>query len=333
MDIRDGLTGAVGRTPLIKVRSLSEATGCTILYKAESLNPGGSVKDRAALWMVRRAERDGALAPGGRIFEGTAGNTGIGLAVVANALGYHLTVVVPSNQSREKIDTLRLLGATVELVPPAPFKDENNYYHVARRRAEAEGGFWANQFENTANADAHYESTGPEIWEQTGGHIDGIVMAAGTGGTIGGTTAFLKERRSELVAAVVDPAGSALYSWVRSGVLLAQGTSITEGIGIGRITANFARARLDDAYFGSDREVVEMAHHLLRADGLLVGGSAALNAVGAVRMARALGPGKTVVTILCDNGGRYQSSLFNPEWLAERDLAPQAKGLEFLDAR
>ena len=332
MDIRDGLPGAVGRTPLIRVESLSEATGCTILFKAESLNPGGSVKDRAALWMVRRAEQEGALKPGGRIFEGTAGNTGIGLAVVANALGYGLTVVVPSNQSKEKIDTLRLLGATVELVPAAPFKDENNYYHVARRRAAESGGFWANQFENTANADAHYESTGPELWEQTGGAIDGVVMAAGTGGTIGGTTAFLKERRSDLVAAVIDPAGSALYSWVKRGVLEASGSSITEGIGIGRITANFARARLDDGFQGTDREVVEMAHHLLRADGLLVGGSAALNAVGAVRLARALGPGKTIVTILCDNGGRYQSTLFNPEWLAARELVPQARGLEFLSA-
>lgn len=328
MDIRDGLTGAVGRTPLIRVHSLSEATGCAILMKAENLNPGGSVKDRAALWMVRSAERDGVLGPGGTIYEGTAGNTGIGLAVVANALGYKLTVVVPSNQSREKIDTLRLLGATVELVPPAPFKDENNYYHVARRMAAAApNAFWANQFENTANADAHYESTGPELWEQTGGHIDGVVMSAGTGGTIGGTTAFLKERRKELVAAVVDPAGSALYSWVKRGVLEAEGSSITEGIGIGRVTANFARAQLDDAFQGSDREVVEMAHHLLRHDGLLVGGSAALNAVGAVRLARALGPGKTIVTVLCDGGGRYQSTMFNPEWLAARDLTPRGTGL------
>lgn len=322
----------MGETPLIRIPSLSEATGCTILGKAEHLNPGGSVKDRAALFMVRAAERAGILPGGGTIVEGTAGNTGIGLAVVANALGYRCIVVVPSNQSKEKIDTLQTLGAIVETVPPAPFANPANYYHVARRRAEEiEGAFWANQFENTANADAHYQTTGPELWRQTGGALDGVVMSAGTGGTIGGVTAYLKEQRADLATYVVDPAGSALYSYVTTGELKAEGSSITEGIGIGRVTANFARAKLDGAFQGSDREVVEMAHHLLHRDGLLVGGSAALNAVGAVRLARKLGPGKTIATILCDGGGRYQSTLFNPEWQEQRGLVPTAKGLDFLD--
>jgi cysteine synthase A len=330
-DIRDGFAGAVGRTPLVRIASLSEATGCAILGKAELLNPGGSVKDRAALAIVRAAERDGRLAPGGTIVEGTAGNTGIGLAHVARARGHRCVIVMPDNQSREKIDLLRSLGAEVELVPPAPFRDPNNYYHVARRRAEAvEGALWADQFENPANAQAHYETTGPELWRQAGGVIDGVVMAAGTGGTIGGVSAYLKGQNPRVAAYLVDPPGSGLYAWVTRGEFVAEGSSITEGIGIMRETANFRRAVLDGAFRATDREAVEMAHYLLRREGLFVGSSSALNCVGAVRLARRLGPGKVVVTILCDGGGRYQSRLFNPAWLEEKGLAPRATGLEFL---
>ncbi len=331
-EIRDGFEGAVGETPLVRIRSLSEATGCTVLGKAEFLNPGGSVKDRAALAIVRAAEREGRLAPGGVVVEGTAGNTGIGLAHVARARGYRCVIVMPNNQSQEKIDLLRSLGAEVELVPPAPFRDPNNYYHVARRRAEAiAGSLWADQFENPANAEAHYATTGPEIYRQTGGQIDGVVMAAGTGGTIGGVSAFLKEKNPGLAAFLVDPAGSGLYAWVTRGEFASEGASITEGIGIMRETANFRRARLDGAFQCSDREAVEMAHFLLRRDGLFVGSSSALNCVGALRLARKLGPGKVVVTVLCDGGGRYQSRLFNPAWLEEKGLAPRAEGLEFVE--
>jgi cysteine synthase len=331
-DIRDGFDGTIGNTPLVRINSLSEATGCTVLGKAEFLNPGGSVKDRAALAIVRAAERAGRLGPGGVVVEGTAGNTGIGLAHVALARGYRCVIVMPSNQSQEKIDLLRSLGAEVELVPPAPFRDQNNYYHVARRRAEAiENALWADQFENTANADTHYETTGPELWRQTGGQIDGVVMAAGTGGTIGGVTAFLKEQRPDLATYLVDPAGSGLYAWVTRGEFVSEGSSITEGIGIMRATANFKRARLDGAFRGSDREVVEMAHFVLRRDGFFVGSSSALNCVGALRLARKLGPGKTIVTVLCDGGGRYQSRLFNPAWLEQKGLTPRAKGLEFVE--
>jgi cysteine synthase A len=332
-EIRDGLEGAVGRTPLVRLKSLSEASGCTILGKAEFLNPGGSVKDRAALAIVQAAERDGRLRPGGTIVEGTAGNTGIGLAHVALARGYRCVIVMPNNQSQEKIDLLRSLGAEVELVPPAPFRDSNNYYHVARRRAEAlPDALWADQFENPANAEAHYTTTGPELWQQTGGRLDGVVMAAGTGGTLGGVSAFLKERDPRVAAYLIDPAGSGLYAWVTRGEFASEGSSITEGIGIMRETANFRRARLDGAFRGSDREVVEMAHFVLRRDGLFIGSSSALNCVGAMRLARQLGPGKTIVTMLCDGGGRYQSRLFNPAWLEEKGLTPQAKGLEFLEA-
>ncbi|HEU4535586.1 MAG TPA: pyridoxal-phosphate dependent enzyme, partial [Polyangiaceae bacterium] len=270
---------------------------------------------------------------GGVIVEGTAGNTGIGLAHVALARGYRCVIVMPNNQSQEKIDLLRSLGAEVELVPPAPFRDPNNYYHVARRRAEAlPGALWADQFENPANAEAHYQTTGPEIWRQTGGRLDGVVMAAGTGGTLGGVSAFLKERDPRIAAYLIDPPGSGLYAWVTRGELVSVGSSITEGIGIMRETANFRRARLDGAFQGSDREAVEMAHFVLRRDGLFVGSSSALNCVGAMRLARTLGPGKTIVTVLCDGGGRYQSRLFNPAWLEEKGLTPRAQGLEFLEA-
>jgi len=320
--IRLGFAGSVGGTPLIRVRSLSEATGCEILGKAEFMNPGGSVKDRAANNMVEVAMATGALRPGGVIVEGTAGNTGIGLALMANAVGCTASFVVPSNQSQEKIDLLRSLGATVELVPPAPFKEPGNYFHVARRKAEATAGaFWANQFENLANADVHYRTTGPEILVQADGVVDGLVMAAGTGGTIGGTSAFIKERSPKTSTWLIDPAGSGLYSYLKTGEIKSEGSSITEGIGIMRITANFQRARIDDAVQGSDAEMLAMAHWVLRHDGLFLGTSAALNLVGAVKMARRLGRGKRIVTILCDGGGRYQSRIYSPEWLAANGFA------------
>jgi len=330
--IRQGFVGTVGNTPLIEIMSLSEATGCQILGKAEFLNPGGSVKDRAALFMVLEAERSGKLNLGGTIVEGTAGNTGIGLALVANARGYKCRIVMPNNQSLEKIELLRTLGAEVELVPPVPFSNPENYYHVARRRAEEiENAFWADQFENLANSEAHYRTTGPEIWQQTGGHLHAIIMSSGTGGTIGGVTAYLKEQDQHIITYLIDPPGSGLYSYVTTGEFHGEGNSITEGIGIMRLTANFHRAKLDGAMQGTDREVIEMAHFLLKREGLFVGSSAALNVVGAVRLAQKLGSGKTIVTILCDGGGRYQSRMFNPEWLSQKGLTPQAQGLEFLD--
>jgi cysteine synthase A len=329
MDIRDGFSGTVGNTPLVRLPSLSVHTGCTILGKAEHLNPGGSIKDRAARSMIEAAERDGHLVPGERcvVVEGTAGNTGIGLAFMCRARGYRCVIVMPNNQSDEKVSTLRALGAEVELVEPAPFANDGNYYHVARRRAEelradsrGSRAFWANQFENTANADAHFEHTGPELWAQTDGKLDGFVCSAGTGGTIGGITSYLKQQRSDVQCYVIDPPGSSLYNHVVHGNLDASGSSFTEGIGIRRITANFARARLDGAFFGTDHETIEMVYWLLAKDGIYVGGSAALNCVGAVKLARKLGPGHTIATVLCDGASRYQSRLFNPEWLEEKDL-------------
>jgi cysteine synthase len=331
-DIRIGFADSVGNTPLIKIESLSEATGCTILGKAEFLNLGGSVKDRAALFMVLEAEKAGTLKAGGTIVEGTAGNTGIGLALVANARGYRSVIVMPSNQSQEKIDLLRTLGAQVELTTPAPFASPDNYYHVARKRSEEiANSFWANQFENLANSDAHYYTTAPEIWSQTDGELDGIVMSSGTGGTIGGVTAYLKEQNSAIATYLIDPTGSGLYSYMTTGEFKAEGNSITEGIGINRATANFNRARLDGAFQGTDQQVIEMSQYLLKHDGLFLGSSAALNVVGAVKLARKLGKGHTIATILCDGGGRYQSRMYNPEWLAEKGLTPVAKGLDFMD--
>ncbi|MFN9861441.1 MAG: cysteine synthase A [Pseudanabaena sp.] len=331
-DIRIGFANSVGNTPLIEIESLSAATGCTILGKAEFLNPGGSVKDRAALFMVLEAEKSGLLKAGGTIVEGTAGNTGIGLSLVANARGYRSVIVMPSNQSQEKIDLLRTLGAEVELTNPAPFTNPDNYYHVARRRAEEiENAFWANQFENMSNSDAHYQTTAPEIWRQTGGELDVIVMSSGTGGTIGGVTAYLKEQNPQIATYLIDPTGSGLYSYITTGEFKAEGNSITEGIGINRATANFNRARLDGAFRGTDQQVIEMAQYLLKHDGLFVGSSAALNVVGAVKLAQKLGKGHTIATILCDGGGRYQSRMYNPEWLAEKGLTPLARGLEFID--
>lgn len=331
-DIRIGFANSVGNTPLIEIESLSAATGCTILGKAEFLNPGGSVKDRAALFMVLEAEKAGTISACGTIVEGTAGNTGIGLALVANARGYQSVIVMPSNQSQEKIDLLRTLGAVVELTNPAPFSSPENYYHVARKRAEEiENAFWANQFENLSNSDSHYHTTAPEIWKQTGGELDGIVMSSGTGGTIGGVTAYLKEQNSQIATYLIDPTGSGLYSYMTTGEFKAEGNSITEGIGINRATANFNRARLDGAFRGTDQQVIEMSQYLLKHDGLFVGSSAALNVVGAVKLARKIGKGHTIATILCDGGGRYQSRMYNPEWLAEKGLTPVAKGLEFID--
>ena len=331
-DIRIGFKNSVGNTPLIEIESLSVATGCTILGKAEFLNPGGSVKDRAALYMVLEAEKTGALQTGGTIVEGTAGNTGIGLALVANARGYRSVIVMPNNQSQEKIDLLRTLGAEVELTNPAPFSSPDNYYHAARRRAEEiKNAFWANQFENLSNSEAHYHTTAPEIWSQTGGELDGIVMSSGTGGTIGGMTAYLKEQNPQIATYLIDPTGSGLYSYITTGEFKAEGTSITEGIGINRATANFNRARLDGAFQGTDQQVIEMSQYLLKHDGLFIGSSAALNVIGAIKLARKLGKGHTIATILCDGGGRYQSRMYNPEWLAEKGLTPVAKGLEFID--
>jgi cysteine synthase A len=331
MNLRDGFVGAVGATPLIRIPSLSAATGCEILGKAEHLNPGGSVKDRAARHMVLAAEADGRLGGAGRreIVEGTAGNTGIGLALVARARGYTCHIVMPDNQSPEKIELLRSLGAVLHLVPALPFANPGNYYHVARRLAEERGAFWADQFENPANARAHYETTGPEILADAG-VVDGFVCSSGTGGTIGGVTWFLKERTSSTACWLVDCEGSSLANYVTTGSLEATGASVLEGIGIRRVTANFARARLDGAFVGTDREAVEMVHWLLARDGLFVGGSAGLNFVGAVKLARRLGPGKTIVTILCDGGGRYTSRLFNAAWLAEKGLTPTASTLDFV---
>jgi cysteine synthase len=331
MSIRDGFIGAVGGTPLILINSLSKATGCNILGKAEHLQPGGSVKDRAARHIVQAAERAGKLGGGGprELVEGTAGNTGIGLALVARARGYTCHIVMPDNQSSEKIDLLRWLGAVLHLVPAKPFADQGNYYHVARRLAEERGAFWADQFENPANAQAHYETTGPEILAETGG-VDGFVCSSGTGGTIGGTTKYLKEHSPSTQCYLVDCEGSSLYNHVTHGNLDATGSSILEGIGIRRITHNFAQARLDGAFAGTDRESVEMVHWLLANDGLFVGGSAGLNCVGAVKLARKLGPGHTIVTILCDGAGRYASRMFNDAWLAEKNLTPTAKDLSFV---
>jgi len=332
MPTRDGLLGTIGNTPLVRLASLSEATGCTILGKAEHLEPGGSVKDRAARQIVLDAEAAGKLggAATRELVEGTAGNTGIGLALVARARGYRCHIVMPDNQSREKIELLRTLGAELHLVPPKPFADPGNYYHVARRLAEERGAFWADQFENPSNARAHYTTTGPELVADAG-RIDGFVAVAGTGGTIAGVSAYLAEHAPRAQSWVIDCEGSSLYNHVTRGTLDALGTSVLEGIGIRRITANFAGARLRGAFSGRDREAVEMCHWLLAHDGLFVGGSAGLACAGAVKLARLLGPGATVATILCDGGGRYASRLYDRAWLAEKGLTPTAADLDFVE--
>ena len=329
----DGLAAAVGHTPLIRLRHLSAATGCEILGKAEFMNPGGSVKDRAALGLIEDAERSGALRPGGTIVEGTAGNTGIGLVLLGNARGYPSLFIVPDNFSYEKTDLLKSLGAEVRRVPAKPYKDPENYQHIARRAAEAiSGGWWANQFDNVANRSAHYRTTGPEIWEQTGGRVTGFVASIGSGGTIGGVTQFLKERSAAIRTVVADPYGAAMWSWFKHGHTdFDDGDSVAEGIGQGRVTKNVEGSPVDDAYRVSDHVSVEMLYHLLRDEGLYLGLTSALNVAGAVRLARERGPGQTIVTLLCDGGARYASRIFNPTWLAERGLTPRARGLEFLD--
>lgn len=324
MEICDGFIGAVGNTPLIRLRRLSQETGCDILGKAEFMNPGGSVKDRAAWAIIRTAEQRGELRPGGTVVEGTAGNTGIGLAHICNARGYRCVIVIPETQSQEKIDLLATLGAEVRTVPAVPYRDPQNYQKVAGRLAESlDNAIWANQFDNTANRDGHYETTGAEIWRQTGGEIDAFVSATGTGGTLAGVARYLKERRQSVRAVLADPAGSALYNYVRHGEPAAsEGNSISEGIGSSRVTANLEGTPIDDAMMVPDQEAVPMVYRLLREEGLFVGSSTGVNVAAAVRVARQLGPGHRIVTVLCDGGGRYYSRLFNAEWLAEKGLTP-----------
>jgi len=330
--LADGVVGAIGGTPLIVLPRLSAALGRTILGKAEYLNPGGSVKDRAARGIIDDFEARGLLQPGGTVVEGTAGNTGIGLALVAAARRYRAIIVSPDDQAPEKYAMLRTLGADLRLVESAPFTNPDNYYHVARRIAEATpGAVWANQFENTANRDAHERTTGPEIWEQCDGRLDAFVAAAGTGGTIAGVGRALKSRDASVRVVLADPYGSALFDYVRSGELTFEGDSVAEGIGIKRIVANFAGAPIDDAIRVEDAAMVAMAYWLLHNEGLFVGGSAALNVAGAARVARTLPPGSRVATILCDGGDRYRSRIYDPAWLAENDLdAGAAKDLAFL---
>ena len=319
-EIRDGFIGAIGNTPLIRLRGPSELTGCEILGKAEFLNPGGSVKDRAALYIVLDAEARGLLRPGGTIVEGTAGNTGIGLALVGNARGYRTVIVIPETQSEEKKDMLRLCGAELREVPAVPYKDPNNYVHVSERLAKELNAFWANQWDNTANREGHILSTGPEIWAQTGGKVDGFTCAIGTGGTLAGVSIFLKQKNKRIKVAVADPLGAAMYSWFKHGKLKSEGSSITEGIGQGRVTKNIEGAPVDDAYQIPDDEALPLVFELLKNEGLCLGGSSGINVAAAIRLAKDLGPGHTVVTILADSGTRYQSKLFNPAFLQQRGL-------------
>jgi len=317
---------AIGNTPLIRLNRASAATGCEIWGKAEFMNPGQSVKDRAALYIIRDAEQRGLLRPGGLIVEGTAGNTGIGLAMVASALGYRTAIVIPRTQSQEKKDAIRLMGAELIEVDAVPYANPNNYVRYSGRLAEERaasepnGVIWANQFDNVANRLAHYETTGPEIWDQTDGKVDGFVSAVGSGGTLAGVAMALIERNPKVAIALADPYGASLYNWYTHGELKAEGTSITEGIGQGRITANLEGLSVDYAYLIPDAEAIEQVFDLVQHEGLCLGGSAGMNIAGAVRLARDLGPGKTIVTILCDHGSRYQSKLFNPAFLRERGL-------------
>ena len=316
MDIKHGFVGAVGNTPLIRLNSFSEQTGCEILGKAEFLNPGGSVKDRAALFMINDAEKRGVLKPGGTVVEGTAGNTGIGLAHICNAKGYKCLIVIPETQSQEKMDALRLLGAEVRAVPAVPYRDPNNYVKLSGRIAdELDNAVWANQFDNLANRLAHYEGTGPEIWQQTDGKIDAWVTSTGTGGTYAGVAIYLKEQNPNLKTILADPMGSGLYSYVKTGEIKPEGNSVTEGIGNSRVTANLEGAPIDDAVQVDDREALRVIYQLLRKDGLFLGGSVGINVGAAVALAQEMGPGHTIVTVLCDSGTRYQSKLFNPDWL------------------
>ena len=323
MDIKSGFIDAIGNTPLIRLNSFSDETGCEILGKAEFLNPGGSVKDRAALYIIQDAEAKGLLKPGGTVVEGTAGNTGIGLAHICNAKGYKCLIVIPETQSQEKIDLLRTLGADVRTVPAVPYKDPNNYVRLSGTIAsEMENAIWANQFDNLANRHAHYATTGPEIWAQTDGTIDAWVTATGTGGTYAGVSLFLKEKNPNIQCILADPMGSGLYSYVKTGEPKAEGSSITEGIGNSRVTANMQGAPADDAIQIDDAEAVRVLYQLLEKDGLFMGGSVGINVGAALALAKRLGAGHTIVTILCDGGSRYQSKLFNREWLAAKGLLP-----------
>jgi len=326
MNVREGFAGTVGNTPLIRLSTLSTESGCEILGKAEFMNPGGSVKDRAALAIIEDAERRGDLKAGGTVVEGTAGNTGIGLAHVCNARGYRCVIVMPDNQSPEKYRLLEMLGAEVHKVPTVPYSNPNQYQKVAQRLAASlANAIWSNQFDNTANRRAHVETTGPEIWSQTGGRIDAFVAAAGTGGTLAGVSEFLKAKCSAVRCVLADPPGSSLYQFVRTGELKTTGSgSITEGIGIGRVTANFANAPVDDAVHVEDPDTVRCVYRLLREEGLFLGSTSGINVAAALRVARELGPGHTVVTVLCDGGAKYQSRLFNREWLIQKGLAAYA---------
>ena len=322
MSIVNGLTSSIGNTPMIRINSLSEETGCEILGKAEFMNPGGSVKDRAALWMIQEAEKSGALKPGGTVVEGTAGNTGIGLAHVCNNRGYKTMIYMPDNQSQEKVDLLRTLGAEVRVVPTVPYANDMNFQKQAGRfAATLDNAIWANQFDNTANSLAHYESTGPEIWAQTHGGVDAFTCAVGTGGTLAGTSLYLKEQNSDVKIILADPMGSALFNWVTTGeATMTPGPSMTEGIGNSRVTGNLAPAKIDDAIQVDDQEMVDMVYRMLQQEGWFFGSSSGINLGAAVKIAKDLGPGHTIVTILCDGGSKYQSRLYNPDFLAGRDL-------------
>jgi cysteine synthase A len=318
-----GVEGHVGNTPLIRLRRLSELTGCEILSKAEFMNPGGSVKDRTALGIILDAEASGNLRPGGTIIEGTAGNTGIGLTVIGQAKGYRAVIVIPETQSPEKLTLLRALGAELITVPEKPYRDSGNYNHIARRLAGENGWFWANQFDNTANRLAHYGTTGPEIWNQTGGQVTAFVSAVGTGGTLAGTATYLKERNPKITSVCADPYGAAMWSWFAKGNTdTDDGDSVAEGIGQSRVTKNLEGLKVDRAYRIPDQPALTIIYQLLREEGLFLGLSSGINLAGAVQLAREAGPGQTIVTILCDSGHKYQSRLFNPSWLAEHNLDP-----------
>jgi cysteine synthase A len=324
--IRSGFTDLIGNTPLVRLRGPSERTGCEILGKCEFMNPGGSIKDRAALAIIEDAEAKGQIRPGGIIVEGTAGNTGIGLAHVASARGYRTVIVIPETQSQEKMDALRLAGADLRPVPAVPYKDPNNYVKLSGRIAgelaasHPQGTLWANQFDNVANRQGHYRTTGPEIWQQTGGRIDAFTCAVGTGGTLAGVADYLKERKPDVRIVLADPMGAALYSWIKTGELKSSGSSITEGIGQGRVTRNLEGALIDDALQITDEEALPILFALGQEEGLVLGGSSAINVTAAIRVALALGPGHTVVTVLCDGGARYQSKLYNPAFLRSKNL-------------
>ncbi|AGF50353.1 cysteine synthase [Synechocystis sp. PCC 6803] len=321
MDIKHGFVDSIGHTPLIRLNSFSDETGCEILGKAEFMNPGGSVKDRAALGIIETAEKEGKLKPGGTVVEGTAGNTGIGLAHICNAKGYKCLIVIPDTQSQEKIDLLRTLGAEVRTVPAVPYRDPNNYVKLSGRiAAELDNAIWANQFDNLANRDAHYHTTGPEIWQQTDGKVDAWVAATGTGGTYAGVALYLKEQSEAVQCVVADPMGSGLYSFIKTGEINPSGNSITEGIGNSRITANMENVPIDDAVQIDDPEALRVVYQLLRRDGLFMGGSVGINVGAAYQLAKKLGPGHTIVTVLCDGGARYQSRLYNQEWLTSKGL-------------